>query len=160
MSTDPKTLSVVRNEDGTVTITGLHGIDLGTILTAASLHEHKDAAQANPLDGTHDDGIHESNMFNFQWHQERRLLIDLLIAKLKHAVSPQYNNGDFDHIIRMHQYSINTLEETVREAEAKAALERDGKQPDLIAEATAKIAKALRDADSAMAELNHARSKT
>jgi hypothetical protein len=159
VNTKLEAITVTKNDDDTVTIAGIHGADLSSILIAASLHAHDDArkAEAEPLDGSYPSVVHQNNLDAFLWRMERRLLIKVLEAAFKHAASPQYNQFDLPAMLRMHQFEVDRLEETVQKAEADAAVRKANAVPDLVGEAAARVAKALREADSALAALNRAR---
>lgn len=162
MHTKLEAITVTKHDDDTVTIAGIHRIDLSSIITAVSLYAHEAAtkAKADPLDGSDPSIVHQNNLDACLWHMERRLLIDVLDAAFKHTFSPQYNRFDLPAMLRMHQYEVDRLEETVQKAEAEAAVRKANAVPDLVGDAALRVAKALRDAESALAALNHARAQS
>lgn len=155
--TDIDALEITITGDGLATLSGINYNDLRSLLTAASLHLHDNPAAIPPLAGPVDEAQHESHLETFQWHLDKRLVLDVLHVRLSKAISPQYADGSIANIKSLHAHYVTELEETVRKAEAEAAAQPAPK-PDPVVEATAAISKALREADAALAKLKHARS--
>ena len=154
--TDIDALAITLSGDGTATLSGINYNDLRALLTAASLHRHDNPPEAQPLNGTLDDVRHENNLDAFHWHLQQGLIIDVLTAMMSKAISPTHGNGNISNIKSLHAHYVAELEATVRKAEAEAA-EEPAPKPDPVAEAAAAIAKAVRDADVALARLKQAR---
>ena len=153
--TDVDALSITITEDGTATLTGINYNDLRSLLTAASLHCHDNPAVVTVPNGHNHEADHENNLETFKWHLDRRLILDVLDVRMSKAVSPKFANGSISNIKSLHEHYVAELEETVRKAEAKAVAQPAPK-PDLVGEAAAAIAKAIRDAEVALAKLKRA----
>ena len=163
--TDVDALTITITEDGTATLSGINYNDLRSLLTAASLHRHDNPPQAKPLTGVIDDVQHENNLEEFLWHLQQGLILDVLDVRMSKAITtswtpkatpPKYNDSDIANIKSLHTHYVAELEQTVRKAEVEAATVPAPK-PDPVEEAAAAIAKALREADVALAKLRHAR---
>jgi hypothetical protein len=155
MPTDFDKLDITITPDGTATLSGINYDDLRTILTAASLYRGDHPPKIEPLDGKLDEVVHQNNVYEAKWHLRSEFLNEVLHAKMGEAIRPGYGDGNLMTIKALHKFRMDSVEETVREAERNAtpAVEK----PDLIADAALEITQALRAADLAIAKLNHAR---
>lgn len=154
--TDVDALSITLSDDGMATLSGINYNDLRALLTAASLHRHDHPPQANPLDGNLDEVQHDNNLENYLWHLNQGLILDVLDARMSKAISPAHGSGSIENVKALHAYAVSELEVTVRRAEAQAAA-APAPEPDLIEADANALAKALRDADAALASLRRHR---
>jgi hypothetical protein len=156
--TDPDALSITIAKDGTASLSGINYDDLRSILTAADLYRGSDIFKPEiPGDGRFSSLTHHSNIESYHWRLRQRFLIDVLDGRMADAISPQYPSGKVEAAKRTYTYNIAHIEETVTEAEVKAAAEPVTIDP--IVEISDILSKALRDADGAVAKLNRLKAK-
>lgn len=141
-SVDTMNLTIDR-DTGMVTFTGIFYDDFRSILNAAALYRRESDVKIEPLIGRSDDETHAQNVEKLAWVLHQRLLIDLIQARMGHAISPQYNTLAVDRIKSAYQVDLNALDGKARDLEATATTV----EPDRSQEARAKH---LRDIELAV----------
>lgn len=152
--TDINGMNITITKDGTATLSGINYDDLRSILTAASLYRGNEPFKAEVPKGDYASHTHKNNIDSLKWHLHQQFLLDVLLGRMVNAISPLDSNGDkrVRDAITIYEDRVANIENTLREAESKAAGLVEVIDP--LVEINAAFAKATQDTDVAFAKLN------